>query len=182
MASFGHGFRHPPLSWLCCTLVAEVSSHIWLLGSDKNAFPGQTDRLCRNLCRNLGIPWHSAQGRDLFLHRQSSPVCAMSNTRASCECWGHRTHPRGVPGRVCPTQLPCPGPSTLSPALPASSSGPGKCRVSPKAGFNHSVYFWKLSGILCPAEPCVLFPANSFSSSSSSSHLLALPSSATCNL
>lgn len=94
---------------------------------------------------------------------------------------GTQDTPRDVPGRICPifvrvrTLLTAPTPPQ---GFPASTSGPARCRVSPKAVFNHSMYFWKLSGILCPAEPCVLFPTNCFSISSS--HLLALPAYATC--
>lgn len=57
--------------------------------------------------------------------------------------------------------------STPATALPQAGAvtgfSPGRCWVSHKTVFNHSVYFWKLSGIICPAEPWVLFPINYFS-------------------
>lgn len=163
--------------------MTDAFSRFWLLVSDRKSFSRTDRQTLQKSSRSLDTPH---RGGYYFYKDSSSSFSAVLSapwthaTLKTCLARGVDTRHAGTPQAVEAArgavtsrrgarwgQLP----STPATALPQPGAGtgfgPGRCRVSHKAVFKHSVYFWKLSGTLCRAEPCVLFPINCFSISSS---------------
>lgn len=162
----------------------QVFSHIWLLISDGKSL-SWTDRQTY-FAEIFGVPSHPHG--ITFLYSQQfllfdSPVCTTSSIHFKNVLqvvWTQDTpahHGSQVlfgrtvvsshllQGGSWPPTLGREHPTPTVP-LPAACAvrgfGTGRCHVSRKVGFSHCVYFWKLSGIFCPAEPCFLSAINCF--------------------